>query len=109
MTAETFALWRDLALILLIAEAFILVLPVAILLFFGWKYLRKGRKALYMPMLMAQVYALRIQHITMRVTDKIATVPINVSAASAQVTTAVGTLTKGTPSKGKTDGSRNRR
>lgn len=106
MTRETLAFWRDIALILLCLQAFILMLVPGAILYFGWYYLRKGRKALSMPLLMAQVYALRIQHVTMRVTDKIAAIPMNIGAGSAQITTTLRTLFKGARSKGAVHGKR---
>ena len=66
-------------------NAFILALMTGVGLGFGWWYLRKGRKALGMPFLMAQVYALRVQNATMRVTDRIVNVPIQLNAAATQV------------------------
>jgi len=106
MTAETLGFWRDLALILLIAQAFILALVTGAAIGFSWYYLRKGRKALYLPLLMVQVYALRIQHLTMQVTDKLAAVPIGISAASAQATTMWRTWWNAFRSKDKTHGTR---
>lgn len=106
MTPETLAFWRDIAVVLLCVQAFILMLVPGALFYFGWYYLRKGRKALSMPLLMAQVYALRIQHITMRVTDKFAAIPINIGAGSAQVTTTLRTLFKGARSEGGIHGKR---
>lgn len=73
---------------------FVLMLIPAALFGFGWWYLRKGRKALAMPFLMAQVYALRIQNATMRVSDKIVNVPIQMNAAATQVETTAKALRK---------------
>jgi hypothetical protein len=69
--------WRDLALILLCIEVFILLLIPGVILFFAQKYLRQFRHWLKMPLLRVQVYALRAQHVTLRASTWIAGVPIS--------------------------------
>lgn len=92
MNPETVSFWADVAAIFLLAQAILITIVLGVGLGFGWWYLRKGRKALGMPLLMAQVYTLRAQHITMRVTDAIANVPISIHAGVTQVTTTFETL-----------------
>ena len=75
---------------------FVLMLIPAALFGFGWWYLRKGRRALVTPLLMGQVYALRIQNATMRVSEKIVNVPIQLNAGVTQVETTAKALRKST-------------
>jgi len=46
MDPKTVALWRDVALILLVAEGFILMLPALFLLVYAFRGLRRARAAL---------------------------------------------------------------
>lgn len=92
MNPETISVWADVAAIFLVVNVVVLTLAVGVGLGFGWWYLRKGRRALSMPLLMGQVYSLRVQHITIKVTDRIANVPIQIHATTAQVTTTVRVL-----------------
>jgi hypothetical protein len=95
MNAETLGMWRDIALIFLIVQSFIVTLATGAVFGVAWWYLRKGRKALVMPLLYGQVYALRAQHITLKATDKVAAVPIGANALAARIGTTVRTLVKG--------------
>lgn len=92
MNPETVSLWADIATIFVLINVFILMLIPGAAFGFGWWYLRKGRKKLVVPLLMGQVYALRVQHITMKVTDAIANVPIQISNTAAQITTTLRAL-----------------
>ncbi len=76
MDQQTLAFWRDLSIVLLCLEAFILMLIPGAILFFAQKYLRQFRHWLRLPLLRVQVYTLRVQQLTMRATDGIARVPI---------------------------------
>jgi hypothetical protein len=92
MNPESISLWADIAAIFVLINVFILMLIPGAAFGFGWWYLRKGRKALVVPLLMAQVYALRVQQITMKVTDGIANVPIQISATATQIATTLKVL-----------------
>lgn len=89
MDPETLDALAKVSTVFLMCNAFVLTLATGLGLGFVWWYLRKGRKALGMPFLMAQVYTLRIQMVTMRVTDRIAAVPIQIDATTTRITTTV--------------------
>lgn len=86
MSVETLNFWAAVAAIFLFANAILVTLFMGVSIGFGWWYLRKGRKALAMPLLMAQVYALRVQTTTTKVCDSIANVPIQINQVTTQVT-----------------------
>lgn len=92
MNPESISFWANVAAIFLLVNVFILTLATGAALGFGWWYLRKGRKALGMPLLMAHVYALRTQHVTMKVSDAVANVPIQISSLTTRVTTTARAL-----------------
>ena len=87
MNPETLNFWANVAAIYLMFLMFLGVLVVGALLGFVWWYLRKGRRALALPFLYAQVYALRVQRTTQQVSDKVVQVPIALHATSEQVAT----------------------
>jgi hypothetical protein len=87
MDTQTVRFWADIAAIFLVIQVFVLTLVAGAALGFGWWYLRKGRKALSLPFLYAQVYALRVQNVTLKVSDAIARVPTEVNASVEQVKT----------------------
>lgn len=92
MNPETIHFWADIAAIFVMINVFILMLIPGVAFGFAWWYLRKVPKKLEMPFLMAHVYALRVQQITMKVTDGIANVPIQISCVAAQVSGTVRAL-----------------
>ena len=92
MNPETVSFWADIAAVFCVIQVILIVIIMGAVLGFGWWYLRKGRRALVTPLLMAQVYTLRVQHVTMKATDAVANVPISISAGVAQVTTTGKTL-----------------
>ncbi len=95
MNPDTLSFWTDIAAIFLFINAIILTLIIAVALGLGWWYLRQGRKKLALPLLYAQVYTLRVQQITMQVTNGIARVPIEIRATAAQVMTTLQILRHG--------------
>lgn len=95
MDAESISFWADIAAIFLVVNVILITLVIGAAFGFGWWYLRKGRKALAIPLLMGQVYTLRAQQITMKVTDAIANVPISIHATTAQIKTTAQTLWRG--------------
>jgi hypothetical protein len=103
VTPETLNFWAAASAIYLFINAIVITLFTGIALGFVWWYLRKGRKALVKPLLMAQVYALRVQLTTSKVADKIAGVPIEINAAASRVTTTTKMLSS--PKDGKSNGS----
>jgi hypothetical protein len=92
VSPEAVSFWADIAAIFIVINVLVIVLVVGAAFGAGWWYLRKGRKALAMPLLMGQVYTLRVQHITMRVTDGIANAVIQTNATATQVTTTARVL-----------------
>ncbi len=84
MNPETLAPWRDIALVLLCLEAAILVAIPGVILFFAQKYLRRFRHWLRLPLLRIQVYALRVEHLTLRASNAIADVPITLQVLGAR-------------------------
>jgi hypothetical protein len=95
MDPETLNFWANVAAIYLFINLFVVTVAIGVALGFGWWYLRKGRLALALPLLYAQVYALRIQHTTGKVGDTLAAIPIGIHARVAQVQTTVTVLVKG--------------
>ncbi len=87
MNPNTLAPWRDLALVLLCLEAFILMLIPGALFFFAQKYLRRFRKWLRMPLLRVYVYTLRVQNMTLRASNAVAAVPIRAQVIGTRVRT----------------------
>ena len=85
MDTTILAPWRDIAIVLLVIEAAIIVAVPGVIFFFIVKGLRALKRWLRMPLLQAQVWALRIQHGTVHATDAIASVPISVNSAGTQV------------------------
>jgi hypothetical protein len=92
MNADSISFWADVAAIFIVAQLFVFTFVTAIGLGMGWWYLRKGRKKLATPLLLAQVYALRAQQGTLKVSDKVAAVPISIHAFVTQVQVTAQTL-----------------
>lgn len=88
MSPESISFWADVSAIFILSQLFLFTLLMAVGLGVGWWYFRKARKKLLVPLLMGQVYALRIQQGTAKIGDKIANVPITIdsTAKRAQVT-----------------------
>ncbi len=88
MNPESVSFWADVAAIFLLAQLFLFTLLFAVGLGVGWWYFRQARKKLIVPLLMGQVYALRIQQGTAQVSAKIVNVPITLGATvkRAQIT-----------------------
>jgi hypothetical protein len=85
--------WRDLSIVWFSLWSMILVSVLGGVFFFALKYLRRFNRWLRMPLMTAQVWALRIQYGTQRATEKIVAVPITLYSASARArTTACGVI-----------------
>jgi hypothetical protein len=84
MDTTGLAPWRDLALVLIVVEAFIIVLVPGVALFFALKGMRALNRWIRRPLLQAQVWALRIQHGTVQATNAVAGVPIGIHGAATQ-------------------------
>ncbi len=95
MSPESLLFWANIAAIYCVVNGVILSLVIGVAFGFAWWYLRKGRKALMMPLLMAQVYALRAQHITLKVTDAVANVPIGIHTTTTRLKVTAQTLLRG--------------
>lgn len=95
MNPETLNFWANVAAIYLILLLFLFIMVTGVLFGFLWWYLRKGRRALALPFLYAQVYALRVQRTTQKVSDQVVRAPIALSAATEQVTTTSRALVRG--------------
>lgn len=80
--------WRDLALILLILYAVIVVAVPGVALYFALKGIRALKRLIRPPLAQAQMWARRIQNGTVKATDSVAAVPIrmHVAATRANVT-----------------------
>jgi hypothetical protein len=86
---DTLALapWRDLSIVWFVLWTMIFCLVPGAAFFFALKYLRIFNRWLQLPLLNAQVWALRIQQGTARVSENIAAVPITLHSKAAQVST----------------------
>jgi hypothetical protein len=94
MDPETLNYWATVAAIFLFINALVVTIASGVIFGFAWWYLRKGRMWLGTPLLMAQVYALRAQHITTQVSDKIVGVPIAIRSTTARATTTTRLLSE---------------
>ncbi len=72
--------WRDLALILLIIEAAVIVAVPGIVFFFVLKGMRALKRIIRKPLSQGRMWAKRIQMGTVRTTNAIAGVPIGISS-----------------------------
>ncbi len=70
------AFWRDLAIVWLVLLTMIIVAVPGVILYLAQLYLRRFRRWLRMPLLNAQVWALRIRQGTQRTATRVANVPI---------------------------------
>ncbi len=89
MDPNALAPWRDLSIVWFVLWTMIFVAIPGVILFFALKYLRIFNRWLKLPLLNAQVWALRIQQGTTRASDNIAGIPITLhgKAAQARITT----------------------
>jgi hypothetical protein len=92
MSRELLGILRDIAAILLCLECAILIAVPGVILFFATKYLRKGRRALRVPLLRLVVLTLRVQHATQRATSAIIDAEIKVEMLATGVLTTARAL-----------------
>ena len=85
MSPESVSFWADVSAIFILSQMLLFTLLFAVGLGVGWWYFRKARKKLIVPLLMGQVYALRIQQGTTQVSNKIVNVPITINATVKRV------------------------
>jgi len=95
MDEQALSMTADIAAVYLVMLMLLAALITAVGLGIVWWYLRRGRKALVLPFLYAQVYALRVQNATMKVSEKIASVPIGLSSNAERVKVTTETLLRG--------------
>ena len=81
---DSLAPWRDLSLIWLILLAMVLVAMPGVALFFVLRGVRYVSRWLRLPLLYAQLWALRIEDGTKRTSKVISEVPIRLHSRSAQ-------------------------
>ena len=84
---ETLALWRDISLVWLIVLCLIPIAIPGVLLYFGQKYLRIGRKKLKSYLQIGQVWAKRAETETYKAARRVIEVPIQVQANVARAQT----------------------
>jgi hypothetical protein len=84
MDASVLALWRDLSLIWLILLAMIFVAVPGVMLFFALRVVRYVHRWVRLPLLHAQLWALRIEYGTKRASDAISEVPIRLHSRGEQ-------------------------
>lgn len=87
MDPNALAPWRDLSIVWFILWTMIFVAIPGAAFFFALKYLRLFNRWLKLPLLNAQVWALRIQQATLRASENIAAAPITLHSRAAQVRT----------------------
>ena len=85
MNRETLALLRDLSFLLLCLYMAIFVAIPGVVFYFAQMYLRKGRRALKLPLLKVQVLFLRVERLTLDMSNRIVGVPIAVRAFNARL------------------------
>ena len=79
--------WRDLSIVWLALLTMIFVAVPGIALYFAQLYLRRFNRWLRVPLLTAQVWALRIEQGTARASEHIANVPITLHSTGARFRT----------------------
>ena len=84
MDGNILAPWRDLSIVWLVFWTVILLAVPFIALFFAQLYLRRFNRWLRLPLLTAQVWALRIEQSAGRASERIANVPIGLHRAGTQ-------------------------
>ncbi len=84
MDASILAPWRDLSIIWLVLLAMIFVAVPGVALFFALRGMRALNRWIRLPLLYAQLWALRIEEGADRASDAIAGVPIQLHSRSAQ-------------------------
>jgi len=93
MDGTVLAPWRDLSIVWFSLWMMLFVLVPGAVFFFALKYLRRFKRWLRLPLMTAQVWALRIQSGTQRASDQIVRVPISLHSANARAgTTARGII-----------------
>ena len=75
---EAIELARDISVVFLSLICFAFLLVPGVILFFAQKYLRLGRKKLRVPLLQAQVWAIRVENQSLKTAERIVGVPIAV-------------------------------
>jgi hypothetical protein len=93
MDPTPLAPWRDLSIVWFSLWMMLFVAIPGVVFYFMLKYLRRFNRWLKLPLMNAQVWALRIQYGTQHASEKIVDVPIRVYSASARLqTTARGVI-----------------
>ena len=85
MDSSILAPWRDLSIIWLIVPAVLMLLVPGAAFFFALRGVRYVNRWLRVPLLTAQLWALRIQTGTQRASNAICQVPIKFYSTSAQL------------------------
>lgn len=94
MSPESISFWADVSAIFILAQMLLFTLLFAVALGTGWWYFRKARRKLIVPLLMGQVYALRIQQGTTKVSNQIVGVPMTINATAIRVQVTVEALVR---------------
>ena len=84
MDASILAPWRDLSIVWLSILAAIIIAVPGVALFYAVRGMRVLNRWLRLPLLNAQLWALRIEQGTQRASDMIVEVPIQLHSRSAQ-------------------------
>jgi len=89
MDDSVLAPWRDLSIVWFSLWTMLCFAVPGVAFFFALKYLRRFVRWLKMPLMTAQVWALRIQYGTQRTSERVAGVAIAAHSTSARVRTTV--------------------
>jgi hypothetical protein len=84
MDASVLAPWRDLSIVWLVLLTMIFVAVPGVAFFYALRGIRALNRWLRLPLLNAQLWALRIEYGTQRVSKSIAAVPIQLHSRGAQ-------------------------
>lgn len=87
MTGERLAVLADISAIYMLVNFILFAIFMAVIGGFTWWHLRRLRRKMGTPLLQAQVFALRVQHHTQKVSEKIVRVPIELNAGVDQIST----------------------
>lgn len=77
--------WRDVAIVLLVIEMAVMVAIPGVVFYFAIRGVRAVKRRIYTPLLIARLWALRVQSGTMRVSQAVIALPIAMESAQARV------------------------
>ncbi len=84
MDESIYASWRDIAIVILVLEAALLVAVPGIVFVYALRGVRALKARLRLPLLNAQLFAVRVQHSTLRASEAAIALPLALASAQAR-------------------------